>query len=146
MLQIHILLATLFSSGFGFCLSLWCWSGSGSCLSLGCGPVSYLPNKDSKPGNSAQIGSYSKHFGLSSASWCRSGSGSSLLLWCGYGSYLSIWCGSGSATLVQAVLLQSSVISCIGPTEYGVKIFQQLLAINRSQDSSQLKRDNISRP
>jgi hypothetical protein len=51
-----------------------------------------------------------------------------------------------AAKLVQAVLLQSSGISCIGPTEYGVKIFQLLLAINRSQDSSQLKRDNISRP
>ncbi len=40
-------------------------------------------------------------------------------------------CGSGSATLVQAVLLQSSVISCIGPTKFSVKIIQLLLAIDR---------------
>ncbi len=34
-----------------------------------------------------------------------------------------------------------AVISCIGPTKFSVKIFQLLLAIDRCQDSSQLKWD-----
>ncbi len=77
----------------------------GSYLSLCCGSGSKLPNKDSKPWKSAQIGSYSLHFGSSSANWC--GSGTSLLLWCGFvnrcgsGSSLSLLCGSGSRSSLK---------------------------------------------
>ncbi len=82
------------------------------------------------------------------------------LMRCGSGSSISLWCGSGSFRILPFNMVwiripnigagrQSSVISvifCIGPTEFSVKIFQQLLAINWSQDFCQLKWHNISRP
>ncbi len=99
----RILLVILFRILSGSYLSLWCASGS------------YLLAKGSKPGISAQIGSYSIQLGLSS--WIRCGSGSSL----------SLRCGSGSTTLltgqiypeksIMKILSEiSNKIICIGST------------------------------
>ncbi len=71
-----------------------CGSASVWCRSCHFHADPELPNKGSKPWESAQTGSHSIYFGLSSATWC--GSGSSLSLWCKSGSYLSLWVVFGS--------------------------------------------------